>query len=498
MRTILSLFVFLFVCSLSNAQDTTKWYDHFNLDGYIQVQGAFALGLPDSLSLHSPSAGNFRIGSSNKFSVRRGRIQVGYQKKNIQASFSFDVNETGFHAKDSWLAVHDPWWNALTLTSGVFTRRFGSELEWSSQDRETPERSLVVQHLFPGVRDIGFNIGFQPDTISKLHFLKLDAGIFHGTSANQESDGFKDFTGRLMIDKPLKNNVFDFSFGASAYFGKVRHQYDIDGSASNYKFVWETVDTTMTIGANQETFTIMRQDVNTSELNTILGDTLNPISIGTYSKALNKLYWSINTEFFLSTKIGETSIRGAYFGGNQISQEGTLANPYVFTSYSPTGPFTSVTWPKYDSPQPYNPATVSQNLKPSHSFNRKFSGWYAYLTQKIGKTGHNVIFRADYYDPNLDVSGDRVGVNVYDSQGNLLGSSGLSVADVAFTTLGFGYQYEFNDDLSLLLYYEHPMNEITQIEPLDGTLIGQGKYPHSGYLDDADDDVLLFRIQYKF
>jgi len=501
-KTFFTLFVltfFLFPIWISAQQSTEnqrKWYDDFKIDGYFQFQYAYT-NKADSLSLNSASAGRFDRFVNNKFSVRRGRFQLQYERSIVNAQFSFDVTETGFRMKDSWLTIKDPKWKMFTLTTGVFTRKFGEELELSSRDREVPERTMMVQHLFPAIRDLGMNLEFRLPKSHKLHFLQLDAGIFHGTGANLESDNAKDFTGRIMIDRPLKSEKFNFKLGASIYRGFVNHRYDIDGSAANYRFIWRTIDTVLNINGENQQFTITNQDYSAANLATILADPT--LARATYNKNVQRNYYAFHGQ--LETKgssMGKTMIRGEYWFGQQVSLEGTLGNPYVFSSMSPTGPFSAVTWPKFDSPQPYNPATVALQLKPSHTFVRQFSAWYVYVEQQIGKTGHHLVYRVDYYDPNTDVKGEQISLNVFDNQGNMVGSSGLSVADVAFTTHLLSYRYVFNEHLSVSLSYERPVNEKTKLDPLDSTQIGLGKYPHSGYLTNIRDDVFMIRMQYKF
>ena len=174
----LKTFLLIFISTTSTLfaqpvnENEHKWYDDFKIDGYFQFQFAYT-NKADSLSLNSVNGGRFDRFSSNRFSIRRGRFQLQYEKKLVNSQFSFDLTETGFRMKDSWLSIKDPKLKAFTLTSGLFTRRFGQELEVSSQDREVPERSSVIQHLFPGIRDLGMNLEFRMPKGKKLHFLKL-------------------------------------------------------------------------------------------------------------------------------------------------------------------------------------------------------------------------------------------------------------------------------------------------------------------------------------
>ncbi len=503
MKSILFTSLFLFsIPFLSQKDSTNKWWNNIEIDGYFQFQYNYT-NKADSLDLHSMSAGDFRRFNNNKFMVRRSRLQFMYNKDFVSSSFSFDLTERGFYIKDAWMSFEDKWTKSFRVTTGVFALPFAHEIELSSQFRESPERSRVIQHLFPGIRDIGVNLNFQLPDSSKLHFIKLDGGIYHGTGGNLEADNGKDFVGRFMIDNPLKSKVFNFSLAYSYLNGKVRHQYDIDGSFSNYHYVYNHKDTTFNVDGVDQDYRVMFIDLLPNELDSIINDSINGFTPATYGKFVTRKYHAISGQIDLDlnfgrTKLGKTTIRGEYIWGDQVSQEGTLGNPYVFSSATPTGPFTGVTWPKYDSPQPYNPATVSSQLKPSHTFVRAFRGANFYFDQQIGNSKHHILYKFDYYDPNTKVSGDDIRFNIVDSVGNIIQATGLSVADVAFTTHGWGYRYVASDHLSFMFYYENPRNEKTQLEPLGSTQINNGRYPHSGFLDEIKDDVYTIRIQYLF
>lgn len=504
MKRIFTALILLTTTSALTAQSdsTGKWYDNISLQGYVQTQFNWTNHI-DSASLHSYSAGTFDRFNTNKFMVRRGRIQMFYEKGFASSSISFDVTERGFDVKDAWLNLQDPWMNAFSVKTGVFAVPFGHEIELSSQDRESPERSRVIQHLFPSIRDIGAGFQFQMPEESGLHFLKFNGGIYHGTGANYEADNEKDFSTRIMIDKPLKSDMFNFSLAFSSYHGKVNHLYDIDGATANYHYVWAMKDTMMNNGIEDTTYTIMYPLLDQVSLDSILNDTINPQTTGTFSNSFKRTYFDISAQIDLDLKVGgkslgKTTIRGEYVWGDQISQEGSLGNPYTWDSESPAGPFQSVTWPKYDSPQPYNPASVGYRTKPSHTFIRRFQGMYFYIDQQIGETGHHLVYKYDSYDPNLDVEGTDITMTLYRSDSSVVGGSGLSTADVKFTTHGFGYRYVTKKNLSFMIYYENPRNELTDIDPYASNQINFGKYPHTGFLEEIKDDVFTFRIQYIF
>lgn len=503
----LPLLVFgLSVLMNSYGQDTIasqNWHDKIKFTGYFQFQYHYTNHV-DSVRLHSMSAGDFERFNNNKFAIRRSRFRLEYDNHHYAtAALSFDITEKGFIHKDAWLRLKEPILNAGSVALGLFAMPFGQEIELQSMDREAPERSRVIQHLFPGIRDLGANFRFELPEENKLSFLRLDAGIYHGTRGNIESDNAKDFNGRVLINNPLKNDFFNFSLGYSHYNGKVLHQYDIDGNASNYHYVFEMLDTTITIDDEPRDVSIMFQDYLPNELDSVIRDEDGGIASATFSRLIPRSYNAVSGTIDLNLKtdkftFGKTKIRGEYIWGTQVSREPTLADPYVFSSESPTGPVQSVTWPKFDSPQPYNPAYVGLNVKPAHTFIRNFNGGYVYVDQQIGKTGHHLLYRYDYYNPNTRISGEDIRLNIEDNAGNPVGSTGLSVADVTFQTHGFGYRYQANENLSFTLFYEKPINEITALEPLSSNQINNGKFPHTGFLEDIKDDVFTLRIQYIF
>lgn len=504
------LFLILFSkINLSFGQDSisksnqNNWNENIKLSGYFQFQYHYT-NHTDSVRLHSMSAGSFDRFNNNKFTIRRSRFRLDYDNHSYaKAALSFDITEKGFIHKDAWLSLTETKYNAFHLNMGLFAMPFGHEIELQSMEREAPERSRIIQHLFPGIRDLGANVRFELPKEHKLSFLRLDGGIYHGTRGNIESDNSKDFNGRIQINNPLKNDFINFSLGYSHYRGNVMHQYDIDGNVSNYHYVFRMLDTTIMVDDKPRDVSIMFQDYLPNQLDSIIRDPNSSIARATYNTLIPRNYQAISGTINLNLKtksftLGKTKIRAEYIWGTQVSQEPTLADPYVFTSKSPTGPVQSVTWPKFDSPQPYNPAYVGLNVKPSHSFIRDFRGGYLCIDQQIGKTGHHLYYRYDFYNPNTQIAGEDINLNIENSEGVPVGSTGLSVADVTFRTHGIGYRYEATDKLSFTLFYEKPINEITNLQPLSSTQINNGKFPHTGYLTDIKDDIFTIRIQLIF
>lgn len=104
---------------------------------------------------------------------------------------------------------------------------------------------------------------------------------------------------------------------------------------------------------------------------------------------------------------------------------------------------------------------------------RNFSGAYLYFIQNVFNPRHEVFVKYDWYDPNSAVSGKEIG-----NAGSI-----LSKADIRFGILGFGYICDLSQNIRLTAYYAMVRNEHTLLKD---------------YLTDVPDDVLTFRLQFKY
>lgn len=110
---------------------------------------------------------------------------------------------------------------------------------------------------------------------------------------------------------------------------------------------------------------------------------------------------------------------------------------------------------------------------------RDFSGWYLYVVQNLGSK-NQVLVKYDVYDPNTEVTA-----------GEMKTGSGFSVADLRYSTLGLGAIHHWDDNIKFVLYYEIVRNETVTKENVPSG-------PLAVYATDVRDNVVTFRIQYKF
>lgn len=187
------------------------------ISGYLQTQLAFG---QKEAALKVGAANTDETRSFNRLGVRRGRMKLSYTQGIGTAVFQVDLTEKGVGLKDAYIGVREPWLNALSLKMGVFNRPFGYEIEYSSSNRESPERARVFQTLFPEERDLGVMLSLQGPPSSFLQFVKLDAGLFAGNGIKTETDNRKDFIGHLSV-YPCVQGKWECAVGFSYYKGSV-------------------------------------------------------------------------------------------------------------------------------------------------------------------------------------------------------------------------------------------------------------------------------------
>lgn len=143
----------------------------------------------------------------------------------------------------------------------------------------------------------------------------------------------------------------------------------------------------------------------------------SPTNKGGYAK---REYFGFDTEItFKNLTIGNTDFVFEYVYGQQPAS--------LTSSTSPNSPRTP---------------TVDTYIRP-------FNGGHLTIRQDIGKLPFSVFGRYDWYDPNIKVSGNDIGLN------------GTSATDIAYHTLGAGLIWKIVKNVELQGYYEMPRNETT-------------------------------------
>ena len=213
-----------------------KKLDKLKVSAYIQTE--FQHGQQDA-TLKVGDKNENMDKSFNRFGVRRGRLKFEYTDGIGRGAVQIEVNDKGVSFRDLYIGVKDPWIGRNSVMLGVFNRPFGYEVGYSTSNLESPERATIIQYFFPDERDLGAMLTLQTKKESKLHFLKLEAGIFAGNSINKETDNRKDFIGRLSATKKI-GSWGKWGLGTSYYNGSVYNPTTASYRMSGKHFVEST------------------------------------------------------------------------------------------------------------------------------------------------------------------------------------------------------------------------------------------------------------------
>lgn len=252
--------------------------EKFKLSGYIQTNYQWGEALA-SLKIGTPNEDQNH--SFSRIGVRRGFFKLSYTEGIATGIVQVNLTEQGIRLKDAYIKLQMPRCKSNLFHVGIFNRPFGHEVGYSSALRETPERSLVVQTLFPNERDLGAMLTLQANKNNPWHLLQLNAGIFAGNGIQPEIDSHVDFIGRLSAAESI-GAIADWSVGTSLYYGGVRQ-----GTAKVF-----------TMGNNG--FTLDDRSEN----------------IGRYAQ---RLYFGVDMQWTLYTIAGTTKVHTEWITGRQPS-----------------------------------------------------------------------------------------------------------------------------------------------------------------------------------
>jgi len=422
---------------IENVKSDLDLLKKLKISGYIQAQWQLA----DTTGQASAfSGGNFPKNADNRFAIRRGRVKFTYEGTLSRFVVQIDATEKGVALKDAYVNFKDPWLQMFSIQGGVFDRPFGYEISYSSSLRETPERSRVYQTLFPGERDLGAMLTIQPRKESRFNFIRLNAALIAGNGIAPEIDSKKDFVGQLGINRTTRNEKFRYAIGVSYYNGGFFQE-----TPNVYKMT--TLEDSIYSGKG---FLVDTTDSNKGE----------------YAR---REYYGLDAQFSLDWMIGLTTLRGEYITG---TQPGTSANNISPNNRLLPNPYTVTS---------SNGTSTTYSGGPVDTYIRNFNGGYVYFIQNILHSRHEIVVKWDYLDPNTKVSGNEITSKVNTR------STKMGVADIKYTTWGFGYNVRLYSNLKLMAYYEIVKNENTSLTTST-----------ANYTKDIKDNVFTLRLQFKF
>jgi len=377
--------------------------------------------------------------SQNYFSLRRVRVKFTYEALDgVKFVLQPDFAPGGLSLKDAYVVVNDHWTKSFSLWGGKFNRP-NYEVEYSSSQRELPERSLVIRTLYPGERAIGTKLEFNPTTIPlHVQFAVLNgsdgltiannAGVNLNATDNIDYDNFKDIMARITYNLSL-GSFGGLDFGGHGYFGSLKS------------------NSTRTLNGDYSTLT-----------NTKIGNSIGRNWLG--------------GEFQLFADVlGGLSVKGEYIAGKNA----TIGYAAV-------------------------PAAGSVAAIPEVSnFQNNFNGGYLYFIKNLGKR-NQIAFRYDYYDPNTNISGKDVTIIGFTSTDATLKSKLSGKGDLATTTYGFALHHYYDDNIRITIGYDIVQNEKvgTVGKVVDNYTTSTGAPIKADWSNIINQNVLTIRIQAKF
>ncbi len=456
---------------LATAESDLAKLTKIKLSGYIQAQWV------------NYEASN--VFPNNYFMVRRARIKFTYEPINgIVFVVQPDFTPGNITVKDAFAQANDPWLKMFSLWVGKFNRP-NYEVEYSSSNREVPERSRVIRAIYPDERAIGAKLEIHPPKLP----LKFQLAVFNGNDGiatpdasgnlvvlqNIDYDNYKDLMARLTYTFKF-GNFGGLTIGAHGYYGRIKAN-SVTQLNSDYTFK-NTLD-----------------------------------NIG---KSVPKQWGGVEAQLSMDV-LGGLIIKGEYIRGvNSI--------PGITTSGSATAQASVL---KNDTLWINTVTTKTSNSTPA--ITKSFAGWYVYLVKNIGKR-NQIAVRYDWYNPNTKVAADQIGTAKYDaskttldpkpvktyaggdpvvasvSSTNTVYTSKLSsgTSDIPYGTWTFAYSYYFTDNIKFMIAYEMPMNQKVGTVGANGSGNVLSSYTVNGVTSNYDysnvikQNVLTVRMQVKF
>ncbi len=421
-----------------------KVMNNLKISGYVQVQGQW-IEKQDNQAYKVPSVagGDFPAYYNDRFGVRRGRLKFAYSSNPLsQFVIQFDATEKGMGLKDAYVKFTEPFAKIASITAGVFNRPFGYEIEYSSSSRETPERSRMIQALFPQERDLGAMLTLQAPKTSNWNFIKLDIAGIAGNGINQDIDKYKDVIARLNFVKSYYNEKLKLSGGLSYYYGGFANQ-----TKSVYKVGTDTTGKLKFIADTKD-------------------DNL-------YKRSMKELK-GIDMQVSADMPWGLMTFRGEYITGQQPSTASSNVYPTTLSDSYTTTASTKDNVTSY---------TTKVEKKLGDTYIRNVNGYYFYFVQNILQSRHQIVIKYDVFNPNAKVSGTQID------------GKNFTTADMMYKTLGIGYILKIDANTKLMIYGDFVKNEKTKI---GATKDSKGNVTDPGWESDRKDNVLTVRLQYKF
>jgi hypothetical protein len=157
-------------------------------------------------------------GFSNTFWIRRARVKFTYEALDgVKFVLQPDFSTGNLALKDAYAVVNIPKLAEWTLWAGQFSRP-DYEVEYSSSQRESMERSRVIRNIYPGEREVGVKLEYIGSNNPLKFQLMAMNGNFTGTQ-QKDVDPMKDIMARLVYSVKFPGAGLGIDLGPNFYYG---------------------------------------------------------------------------------------------------------------------------------------------------------------------------------------------------------------------------------------------------------------------------------------
>jgi hypothetical protein len=375
-----------------------------------------------SQGISSYNGGDFQERSDNRFMIRRGRFRLDYERRTAEGFYRYNF-ALQFDGTEKGVNIRD-----------MFGRIY--ENKWNS----FVATAGVFNRPFGYELNLSSSLRESPERGKMSQILmktERDIGIMVSFEPQDRSKkiyplkldaGF--FNGQGLTGSGEFDSYKDFVTRASVRKSKIAKNLYLSGGISylNGGFAngSEIFYRTTEIPGGDHIFVADRSAQNVG-------------------KKSPRIYYGGDIQITWENAVGKTELRGEFIAGTQSATYNTSASPGT--------------------------PPINKALAPDSIFIRDFNGTYFYLNQTFLKK-HQVFLKYDWYDPNIKIQGSEI-----------TASKNFGPSDLRYDTFGAGYIFYLNDNLKLVLYYDHPVNEKSGIQGLTG---------------DLADDTYTFRVQFRF
>ncbi len=376
----------------------------------------------DSAGIKSYNGGDFATYSDNRFMIRRGRFRMDYERKTINGFYKYYF-ALQFDGTERGVFIRDMFGRIYENKWNYFVVSAG-----------------VFNRPFGYELNLSSSMRESPERgrMSQI-LMKTERDI--GAMVSFEPQDKKKWIYPLKIDVGVFNgqgiagtedydSFKDIIVRTSVRKTPVTKNFYISGGLSY-----------LNGGFRNGSRYIYKTKMNSSGEYVATAD----ISDVNIEKKAPRIYYGADLQIVYENSIGKTELRLEYIKGTQSA---------TFKS--------SVT-----------PAALPKNKfgKADSIFVRNFDGLYFYFLHTFKKK-HQVLAKFDCFDSNTKIKGQEI-----------IDSRSFSDADIRYNTFGLGYIYYMNDNVKVVLYYDHPINEKTGLK---------------GYSKDLTDDTYTCRVQFRF